>query len=125
VGLYKGTVSGQYVPCILPQEHGNKTDVRRLSLTDDNGAELLVEMPEPLECSASHFKADDLFRAFHTSELKPRREIILNVDFQQRGLGTGSCGPQNFHEYVLTPGEYCFSYVGGAIDPGSGGNMGS
>ncbi len=28
VGLYQGTVDEQYVPYIMPQENGNKTDVR-------------------------------------------------------------------------------------------------
>ena len=30
VGLYQSTVSEQYVPYIMPQEHGHKTDVRWL-----------------------------------------------------------------------------------------------
>ena len=43
--------------------------------------------------SASHFTAQDLTDARHTSDLKPRPEVILNLDHAQRGLGTASCGP--------------------------------
>ena len=37
VGLYNGTVDEQYVPYIMPQENGNKTDVRWSALTNDKG----------------------------------------------------------------------------------------
>jgi len=37
VGVYRGTVDEQYEPYIVPQENGNKTDVRWVSLTDDRG----------------------------------------------------------------------------------------
>ena len=33
VDLYESTVTDQYVPYIMPQEHGNHTDVRWLSVT--------------------------------------------------------------------------------------------
>ena len=35
VGLYSGTVDEQYVPYVMPQENGNKTDVRWLSLENE------------------------------------------------------------------------------------------
>ena len=118
VGLYRGTVTGQYVPYIMPQEHGNKTDVRWLLLTDNAGAGLLFVAAGLMECSASHFTADDLYRAYHTNELTPRKEVIVNLDYRQRGLGTGSCGPDTLPQYRLQPGVYRFNY---RIRPFAGG----
>ena len=37
VGIYESTVADQYVPYIVPQEHGHKTDVRWLRLTNAAG----------------------------------------------------------------------------------------
>ena len=37
VGIYRSIVADQYVPYIMPQEHGHKTDVRWLALTDVRG----------------------------------------------------------------------------------------
>ncbi len=112
VGLYAGTVADQYVPYIMPQEHGNKTDVRWLAVTSDRGTGVLFApvAPELFECSVSHFTADDLYRAFHTNELTPRAETIVNLDYRQRGLGTGSCGPDTLPQYRLPPGRYTFVY---------------
>lgn len=110
VDLYKSTVADQYVPYIMPQEHGNKVDVRWMRLSDGR-RKLTIHANKLMECSASHFTADDLFKAHHSNELKPRDEVIVNVDYQQRGLGTGSCGPQTLEKYQVKPGKYEFGYT--------------
>jgi beta-galactosidase len=111
VGLYRGTVAEQYVPYIMPQEHGNKTDVRWLAVGASEVGLLLAPLrPEHMECSVSHFTAADLHRALHTHELRPRRETIVNLDYRQRGLGTGSCGPDTLPQYRLPAGRYRFDY---------------
>ncbi|GAG06117.1 unnamed protein product, partial [marine sediment metagenome] len=93
VGVYSGNVDDQYVPYIMPQENGNKTDVRWIMLTNDAGVGLLAFGMPLMEVSVSHYTADDLYRAFHTCELIRRNKVILNLDYRQSGLGGASCGP--------------------------------
>ncbi|NCF68486.1 MAG: DUF4981 domain-containing protein [Chloroflexi bacterium] len=108
VGLYGGTVDEQYVPYIVPQENGNKTDVRWLALANEQGVGLLAAGSEPLEFSAAHYTADDLFAARHTHELQRREEITLHLDALQMGLGGASCGPPTLASYVIAPGTFSF-----------------
>ncbi len=106
ISRFQTSVSEQYVPYVMPQEHGNHTEVRSLLL--DNGA-LKVEFRAqnaPFEASASHFTPADLFAAGHTFDLKPRAETWVNLDAKQRGLGTASCGPDALERYKIAPGEY-------------------
>jgi len=126
VGVYRGTVDEQYVPYVVPQEHGNKTGVRWVSLTDDRGVGLLASVipsaasvipsiasvipsearnlgPHLLEVSAHHFTTEDLTQARHTYELKRREEITLNLDYRQSGLGGASCGPGTLPQYLIQP----------------------
>jgi beta-galactosidase len=110
VGRYRSTVTAQYVPYVMPQEHGQKTDARWLALTDKQGAGLHVDGAPMIEFSASHFTAADLFAARHTYELTPRSEVYLNLDAAQRGLGTASCGPDTLPQYCLLASVYHFSY---------------
>jgi beta-galactosidase len=110
VDLYRSTVTEQYVPYIMPQEHGNHTDVRWLELSG-GGRGIRIEARGALEFSASHFTAQDLYAATHTYDLKPRAEVILNLDLRQRGLGTGSCGPGPLEEYIIHAGSYEWEYV--------------
>ena len=112
VGVWQGTVTEQYVPYVVPQEHGNKTDVRWMALeAGPADAGLLFQAENRLlECSASHYTADDLFKATHINELDPRSEVFVNIDYGQRGLGGASCGPDTLPQYRLEPGVYSFSY---------------
>jgi beta-galactosidase/beta-glucuronidase len=109
VGVYRSKVSEQYVPYIKPQENGNKTDVRWASLTDANGAGLLVVGLPLMEVTAQYFTAEDLEKAKHTFELKRRRDITLNVDYKQSGVGGGSCGPDTLPKYLVIPEPVRFS----------------
>ncbi len=110
VDTFESTVAGQYVPYILPQEHGNHTDTRWLTLENQSSG-LRVEAHGPLDFSASHLTADDLFAASHTYDLKPREEVFLYLDYAQAGLGTNSCGPGVLDHYLIKPGTYQWSYT--------------
>lgn len=110
IGRHTGTVAGQYVPYIMPQEHGLKTDVRALNLVGDDGAGLHVAGRPHLAFSASHYSAADLYRARHSHELTPRPEIYLCLDAAHRGLGTNSCGPDTAERFRLSPGAYRLAY---------------
>ncbi len=106
VGLHRSMVAEQFVPYIMPQEHGNKTDVRWAALSNTEGTGLLV-LAEPLmQVSASHFTDGDLYRAMHTNELSPRPEVILDLDIAQCGLGGNSCGPATLDQYMVWPGDF-------------------
>jgi beta-galactosidase len=111
VGRFRSTVTEQYVPYILPQEHGQRSDVRQLSLTDEAGFGLEVLGRPAIGFSASHFTAADLYAARHTCDLEPRPQVILNLDHGQRGLGTASCGPDTRSRYRLNASSFRFSYV--------------
>jgi hypothetical protein len=108
VGAYSSTVDEQYVPYVVPEENGNKTDVRWVALTDQQGDGLLVVGQPLLEVSAHHFTAQDLTNANHTHELVRRDEITLNLDHRQTGLGGASCGPGTLDKYLLWPEEMRF-----------------
>ena len=111
IGVYKTTVDEDYVPYILPQDYGNKTDVRWVKLTNDEGVGLAVRAAgDVMEASISHFSADDLYKALHTNELTPRDETFLNLDHMQAGLGSASCGPDPLPQYRIEPGDFKFAF---------------
>jgi beta-galactosidase len=103
---YEQEIADQFVPYILPQECGNHTDTRWLKLKGNRT--LTLEGDFPMEFSALNHSPSDLFNARHTTDLPHRDETWLSVDYLQRGLGTGSCGPQTRDEYTLSTGHYRF-----------------
>jgi len=111
IAEFSSTVTDQYVPYIMPQEHGNKTDLRSMTLSGQKDAGLKLSMSEMIEGSASHYTPTDLFKAKHTFDLKPRPETFITLDYHQRGLGTASCGPDTLKRYRITSGKHSFSFT--------------
>ena len=111
VDTFRSTVTDEYVPYILPQEHGRHSDVRRLSLADEDGFGLDVEGAPVIAFTASHFTATDLYGARHTCDLEPRAATVLSLDCAQRGLGTSACGPDTHPRHRLDAHRYRFSYI--------------
>lgn len=112
VGLYESTVSDQFVKFIYPQETGNKTDVRFMALTDDEGNGLLVDaVDQLLSMSALHYTQEDLDQAGHIHELEGTDNTVVTIDYAQMGLGTASCGPAALPQYRLSGSEnYTYTY---------------
>jgi beta-galactosidase len=111
VGIHRSTVSGQYFPYIVPQEHGHHCDTRWLELTDRKGRGLRFEAVDALfGFNATHLPDEVLDPAHHPSELTPQAETTLYLDAAMRGLGTGSCGPDTRPEYRIGPGTYTLTY---------------
>lgn len=122
LGRYQSTVEAQYVPYILPQEHGNLTDVRWLALRAGDGTGLLVSASSPLQCKASHYGDETLSEARHTTDLVRDEAVALSIDVGQRGLGGASCGPDTLAGYRLHSGRYDARYrlipLSAGDDPG-------
>ena len=106
VGLYTGSIDAQHVPYIMPQENGNKTDVRWATVTDAQGRGLKMSASSLMQISAAHHTASDLFAARHTVDLVRRPEVYVNLDLAQCGLGGASCGPGTRDEYLVWPGAH-------------------
>lgn len=106
VGLYEGSVDDQFVPYILPQENGNKTDVRRMTLSKGDEE---ITFQGLFEFSVSHYRACELEKCFHTNEPVPVKETVVTLDLKQKGVGTNSCGPDTLDKYRVMPGSYAFS----------------
>jgi beta-galactosidase len=111
LGRFSGTVAEQFVPYCMPQECGNKVDVRWFTI-DNGSVGLRVNAAPAFEFSVHHWTSHDIFGCYHTNELEDvkRAETVITIDQIQRGLGTGSCGPQTLPEYSVDPGIYAFQY---------------
>lgn len=117
VGKYESKVADQFYWYSRPQETGNKTDVRWLTLTDQNGVGLEVTGIQPIAFSALHSAPEDLDPGLtrklqHSIDILPRKDIILHVDLKQRGVGgDNSWGELPHREYRMLDKKYTYSYT--------------
>jgi beta-galactosidase len=110
IGLYRGKVSEQYFPYVVPQETGNKTQVRYAALTDSDGEGLIMVCEQPYSVSALHFTEQELDRAKHINELESQDRIVLDIDYAHMGLGNASCGTIPLDKYLLKPVPCSFTF---------------
>lgn len=128
-GIYHEQVTDQVFPYVRPQEFGNRTDVRWISLTDIDGCGLEASGSEPLSSGAWKFDPADLeFRpdirgstsasglvpvpSGHGSELVPADFITWNIDFRQMGLGGDTSWGRRVHEeYTIPAVKYRFIII--------------
>ncbi len=113
VGVYKGTVDEQFENYIIPQENGNKAETRWAALTNGNGMGLILCGAPYFDISVHHYTAKDLTEAMHTTDLKKRKETVINIDYTQSGLGNHSCGMDAWplEKYWLKAEETNFEFV--------------
>ena len=104
-GRYESTADAEYVPYVRPQEHGNHTGVRELTI----GGLRFTGCPE-FEANVSRYKASDLISAAHTDELRPDGLTHLRVDYRVSGVGSNSCGPELDPNYRVSEKTFTFAY---------------
>jgi beta-galactosidase/beta-glucuronidase len=103
-------------PYVVPQENGNRSDVRWCAASDGRRA-LLVVGSEPFGFSAHRYSTHALAAATHRDELPAEPRTWLHLDQRQQGLGSESCGPGVLAPYVLRSGAFSFALALGVHAP--------
>jgi beta-galactosidase len=116
LGRYTGSVRDMETPYIVPQENGNRSGVRYLTLSGKNippgqPKSLTIRSASPLHFSVSRYEPEDMLNALHTVDLADISlgeggYYILNLDCAQRGVGTAACGPDTLEAYRVRPGIF-------------------
>ncbi|MDR6943986.1 glycoside hydrolase family 2 TIM barrel-domain containing protein [Mucilaginibacter pocheonensis] len=86
-GIYSKSIQQFMEPYVVPQENGNRTDVRWMLLSDNKTRGLLVVADSLLSMSAWPYTEDNIVHAKHTNKLKNAGYITLNIDLLQMGVG--------------------------------------
>lgn len=116
LGVYSLSVSDLYTPYIRPQENGNRTDTRWLSLQNASGKTLRITGVPQFDFTALHNTIADFDYPKngpnrHTSDIKPRNITEVNIDWRQRGLGGDtSWGALPYGKYRLLPATHNADY---------------
>ena len=113
VGLFAADVAGMQTPYVMPQENGNRSDVRWAELTGEpDHPRLRIEGSPTFGLTVRPWTTEDLERARHQTDLMPSPDrVYVNVDYGQSGLGTASCGPGVLPQYLLEAAERSFEVI--------------
>ncbi|THU38427.1 DUF4981 domain-containing protein [Niastella caeni] len=101
VGQYGQTVAKMLEPYERPQGMANREEVRWVTLCDADNEGIMIVAHDRLSFTALHFTDQDLHKAEHLYQLKPRKETVLSLDQAQQGIGNASCGPDQLLQYKI------------------------
>ncbi|WP_430936016.1 glycoside hydrolase family 2 TIM barrel-domain containing protein [Saccharicrinis sp. 156] len=113
LGIYQSTATDLFVPYVVPQECGGRSDTRWLNLRfkDSKKTALTLESDKPFQFSALHYDAKDMDNASRPEFMTSRKETVLSIDSEMLGLGNASCGPPPLNKYLLPVKDYAFSFT--------------
>lgn len=113
-GIYSLPIEKFIEPYVMPQENGNRTEVRWMYLSDTAKTKgLLVVADSLLSMSAWPWTEANINAAKHTNELKESGFLTLNIDLKQMGVGgndTWSDVAQPEPQYQLKSGDYRYAF---------------
>ena len=103
VGHYEAPTDDLYHRYVRPQAAGNRMETRYVSLLDKNHQRMLSAaildkwwLPysrKNFQFSIYPYSDENIGQAKHTNELERAGYYTLNIDYDQAGLGTATCGP--------------------------------
>ena len=104
--LHTSDADREYVPYIYPQDYGNHTDVRMLSLS--NG--VTFESDTRFDMSVRHHSDEALLKAAHINELEHSEKTYVHIDYKMSGIGSHGCGPELKECYRLNEKDIHFVF---------------
>jgi len=116
VGIYQSQVAEQLHDYARPQESGNKSDVRWLTLKDTQGNGLKISSAVPLNVTAVPLNKFDLYNLEeaprHSAAVPLSDSTTLRIDMLQMGVGgDNSWGAMPHDEFLIPAKEYQFNFT--------------
>jgi len=111
VDRYSANIADLFHHYLMPQENGNRTDVRWVRF-DGSGLPGMMILGQPLINFSVHYcSLSNLTLAQHTNEIVWEPDPYLYIDFAQTGLGSNACGPDTLPKYRLKPQPHRFRFL--------------
>ena len=115
LGLYQNRVSDNMARYLVPQECGNKTEVRYAKVTDSRGRGMIFA-GDRMYFSALPYTPHEIENATHEYELPPVHYTVVRAALGQMGVGGDDSWRSKVHEEYLLPGderlEFTFYFKG-------------
>lgn len=102
IGIFQSTVKDSISKYVIPQECGNKTDIRWFKILDNKGIGLTFSSKDFFEFSALPYTCHELESAYHLTDLPPSNYTVININKLQMGIGgDDSWGAQTHSEFLI------------------------
>lgn len=91
-GLYQSTVDAMFVPYLIPQDCGLRTDNHYVRLTNAEGIGIEFSAAKPFNFNCYNYSTENLSKAKQTYQLIKSDGVTFNFDYQTTGVGCTAIG---------------------------------
>jgi len=106
IGLYKTTVDEMFMPYLLPQDCGLRTDNKWVKLSDKNGIGIEFSATEPFNFNCYNYSTKNLSKAKYTYQLIKSDGVTFNFDYQTTGVGCTAMGVIDKYQTIPQPIQF-------------------
>src|SRR5690606_32292153 len=89
-----------FVPYLLPQDNGLRTDNRYVKLSNTDGIGIEFSSAEPFNFNSYNYSTENLSKAKYTYELVKSDGVTFNFDYQTTGVGCTAMGVINKYQII-------------------------
>lgn len=107
-GIWNRSPEELYEPYLIPQDYGNRTDVRWLSMKNKEGTGFKIDGQDLFNFSVQEYDTDNLTRAQYPFHLRKSGNLILNLDHAVNGVGGNAISV--LRKYRVYPGKFTFRH---------------
>lgn len=111
INEYQSKVDDLSYDYIVPQENGNRSEVRWMRVADNKNHSLMIVSDSLFNFSMRNYSDQALDTAKHINELQRAENNYLSLDYLQNGLGTATCGPGYLDQYILHAKPMSFHFM--------------
>jgi len=105
---YETNVDVMWENYLQPQENGAHYATSWVALTDAFGVGFYVTSDQAFSFNASRYSIEAIRKAGHPFQLQSDGNVVVQLDYKQSGIGSGSCGPQLIDAYRLNEKDFTF-----------------
>ncbi|GAB4233018.1 MAG: glycoside hydrolase family 2 TIM barrel-domain containing protein [Acidobacteriota bacterium] len=87
LGVHSATAEEMFEPYLIPQDYGNRTDVRWAAVTDEEGRGLWAAADRLMNTSLQLYSAEHLWRAEYPFQLQRGEAVYWHLDAAVTGVG--------------------------------------
>ncbi len=106
--IYETNVDQMWENYPMPQENGAHYATSWVDVTNAFGIGLHVESDKDISFNASRYSMEEIEQAAHPFQLKSDDHVVVQLDYKQSGVGSGSCGVQLLPPYQLNEKEFTY-----------------
>src|SRR5690606_30484047 len=100
MGLYQSTVDAMFIPYLIPQDTGLRTDNHFVRLTDADGIGIEFSADKTFNFNDYNYSTENLSKAKYTYQLIKSDGVTFNFDYQTTGVGGTAVGVLNNYQTI-------------------------